>query len=165
MLLRQPTSSLGPSHSLLVHLRSISLQHELPFFRDSQHHKSPYTHAAVALSIIGFFLNFTVPLAWIPALFATITVLMTLCCRVPKKCLWIGVVLALVSSICAFVVLAAVNRSDGANRKVIRIMSILGGLVWMGTTYVIYKIPEHDQAISNSSSSSNGPSSLDEPQV
>lgn len=129
-----------------------------------KHHKSPFTYAAIVLCIIGFCLNFTVPLAVIPALFATITVFMTICCRVPKKCLYVAVALAILSSICAFVVLAAVN---GSNRKVLRLMSIFGGLLWMATAYVIYKIPVADSTLPDTSSS-NGPSypsSLDEPQV
>lgn len=83
-------------------------------------------------------------------------------------------VLAMLSSIFAFVVLAAVsgeNATDAnspAGRKAIRIMSIFGGLVWMGTTYVIYKIPTSDPT-SSDASSSNGPphptSQEDEPYV
>ena len=140
---------------------------------NSKHHKSPYTTAANVLCVIGFILNFTVPLSLLPALFAMITVLMTICIRVPKQCLWVAVVLALLSSICAFVVLAAVSGpvdeegggTGGAGRKTILIMSIFGGLVWMGTTYLIYKIPAPDATNDVTMPSSDGPSSYDDSQV
>ena len=97
---------------------------------------------------------------------------MTICIRVPKQCLWVAVVLALLSSICAFVVLAAVSGpvdeeggETGVARKTIRIMSILGGLVWMGTTYLIYKIPAPDATNDATMPSSDGPSSYDDSQV
>ena len=146
------------------------------FEQNSKHHKSPYTNAAIVLCIIGFCLNFTVPLAVIPALFASFTVYMTGCCRVHQKCLYVAVVLAILSSICAFVVLAAVTKSNetseiASNRKTLKIMSILGGLVWMATAYVIYKIPGPDSTVpdpnnpSSDSHNSNGPSSFDHPTV
>jgi hypothetical protein len=37
--------------------------------------------------------------------------------------------------------------TDESTRKVLRIMSILGGIVWMVNTYVIYKIPAPDLTI------------------
>lgn len=117
----------------------------------SKYHKSPYTTAAIVLSIIGFCLNFTVPLALIPALICSIIVYVTGCCKVHQKCLYVAVVLSLLSSICAFVVLAATDN------KVLRIMSILGGIVWMVNTYVIYKIPAYDPTVPDSDDNRGAP--------
>ena len=124
----------------------------------SKYHKSPYTNAAIVLSIIGFCLNCTVAYALYPALICSIIVYMTGCCKVHQKCLYVAVALSLLSSICAFVVLAATNY------KVLRIMSIFGGLVWMVNTYVIYKIPAPDPTVPDSDDNRGAPA-MDHPTV
>ena len=86
-----------------------------------------------------------------------------MCCRVHKKCLLVTVALALLSSVCAFVVLAAVKRTGSEANNVLRIMSILGGIWWIGTAYVIYKIPRPDATANDPNApTSSDPSSFDE---
>ncbi len=80
-----------------------------------------------------------------------------MCCRVNKTCLLVTVALALLSSVCAFVVLSVATRAGAQAHKVFRIMSILGGIWWIGTAYVIYKIPRPDSTVSDP----NAPTSSD----
>jgi uncharacterized membrane protein len=106
---------------------------------------------AVPLTIIAFFLSLTTLLAAIPAVSALITICLTICIGISRKCLFVGVALAIVSSITAFV---TASVSDGP----VRIVSIIGGLLWLLIAFLVYKIPPHDP---NSQHNSNAPTIAD----
>lgn len=121
----------------------------LPFF--STYHRSRFTYSAIVLAVLSFLFSLAShEAAIIIGAIVMIAVMCTMCCRVHRGVLLTAALLAIAAAIVNFVFAADTDKRPK------KVASIIGGLLWLTTSFLVYKIPETDTRTRNNNVETTG---------